>query len=575
MFQPFHAPARHLAAVIVIAMGLGSPLCEGQSVQVRSGTKLLLNLETPVNTATAREGDIVFFRVRSAVRVADQIAIPAGTRVKATVTVVKSGVVNGKKQRAEIRIRLDEFALVNQGSLPLRADVLKVKEEERQATLPNVAQNALGGMFPGMALGGLLGGSRKGAGIGTAVSVGIGIWQSLKSPKPQGADIDLQEGSIFQTELKQQLAVSDTAAFDTAAKPASLPSAPPTSPSAGTSISSPVSPPDLATAPDPNVPRLSELQPVDVPAPASVTASEKAGSSSNGPEGAFTIAVNVKLVLVDAMVRDRAGQPMSNLRQEDFRLFEDGKEQHIQSFSRDELPLAVALVIDRSGSVAPLMNQIQSAAFQALGQLKRGDQVALFSFAATVEQLEELTTDRQRVANRIGNIQAGGGTAIVDAVDEALRYLDRAAPDKRRAVVLVSDNLEGRSHTSTARAIQFALESQAAVYSVKISQSRSFLLGVPGIPSPGLPPGNLPSDPVSLITKETGGEVFEAVHSDLDAVLATTVERLKLRYTLGYDPVRTSSGTYHRIEARLVDRFGKPGSEYTIHSRSGYYDRKQ
>ena len=122
---------------------------------------------------------------------------------------------------------------------------------------------------------------------------------------------------------------------------------------------------------------------------------------------------------------------MGNLREEDFRVLEDGVERDIQFFSRDKLPLAVALVIDRSGSVAPLMNQVQTAAYQALQLLKAGDQVCLFAFAGNVELLEGLTTNRQRVANRIGSIQAGGGTQIVDAVSEALHSLRR--PRRRPA----------------------------------------------------------------------------------------------------------------------------------------------
>jgi Ca-activated chloride channel family protein len=186
--------------------------------------------------------------------------------------------------------------------------------------------------------------------------------------------------------------------------------------------------------------------------------------------------VDVKLVPVDVVVRDRSGKPLATLQEADFRIFEDGVEQSLQSFSNDQAPLAVALVIDRSESVAPRMRRIQSAAYQALQHLKRDDTVCLFSFAGDVQRIEDLTASRQRIANRIGTIKAGGGTRIVEAVDEALRYLQGAAQDRRRAVILISDNTEGNSFTRVDRA---------------------------PIPS-------FDHDPVSILTRDTGGEVFSA-----------------------------------------------------------------
>ncbi len=128
------------------------------------------------------------------------------------------------------------------------------------------------------------------------------------------------------------------------------------------------------------------------------------------------------MVMVDAVVRDRNGRPIDNLQREDFRVFEDGTEQPITSFSQDKLPLAVALVVDRSGSIGFVMRQLRRAAYQTLSQLKPDDQVALFAFADQALRLEDLTTDRQRIASRISTIEARGGTNINDALYDAIHY---------------------------------------------------------------------------------------------------------------------------------------------------------
>ena len=67
--------------------------------------------------------------------------------------------------------------------------------------------------------------------------------------------------------------------------------------------------------------------------------------------------------------------------------------------------------------------------------------------------------------------------------------------------------------------------------------------------------------------------MFDATsNGSIDSALTTAVARLKLRYTLSYEPAAPATISYHHIEVRLVDRFGKPGADYTVHSRSGYYD---
>ena len=196
-----------------------------------------------------------------------------------------------------------------------------------------------------------------------------------------------------------------------------------------------------------------------------------------------------------------------------------------------------------------------------------------------MELLEDLTSNRQRVANRIGTIRAGGGTAIVDGVAEALHYLDTVAHDRRRAVIIISDNIEGRSSTPLRQAVEFALESEAVIYSVKVGNGAGGgLFGLPGVPGISRLPGLGTDDPVKEITKETGGEVFDATGgASIGAALTTAVDRLKLRYTFSYATPHTpakngGSGAYHRIKVQLAQRFGKPDVDYTIHARSGYYD---
>jgi VWFA-related protein len=316
-------------------------------------------------------------------------------------------------------------------------------------------------------------------------------------------------------------------------------------------------PPEVASASKP------EPQPAEAPAGTGTNAEAK---PMDPAAGGYKLSVKVKMVQVDAVVRDRSGHNMESLRLEDFRVYEDNVLQEVASFSKDELPLAVALVVDRSGSVAPYISELRRIATRALYQLKPQDEVCLFSFAADVQRLEDLTTDRQRIADAIDRIFAGGSTDIMDALYEAIRYLAGAAPDRRHAVILVSDNQQTAHPQTTEReVITTALETEAVVYSLKTS-------GVPMNLTNPLP-SLIFGDSVHKVAQDTGGEVINVSHvGSLDSALSGVIAKLRTRYTLGYYPSSSGqSARFHSITVRLTEKFGKAGSDYFIQAKRGYY----
>ena len=564
------------------------------ALKVPTGEHLVLELQESLHTGSNFTGDHVHFQTYREIVVGYQVAIPQGSSIRGTLTRVKKP---GRAGRAgEMALRFDEVTLPDGTVLPLQAALLRagfidVDNTKNEASVKgergigkgdsvSVAMGAGQGALIGLSVGG-----KKGAMYGGAIGAGVGLAEILLR---KGPHLDLPRGTFFEIELTKELQVPQASAARFTQQPVQSAAAIPSNAGAAPSASS-APPADTGIFRFPDDPELASTEESIPEFPAEETATTAESSPPEPAVGApadlppvtaaplpdptlgdsegFKLKVDVRLVMVEAIARDRNGRVLENLKREDFQLLEDGVVQQVRHFSRDELPLAVAMVVDRSGSVAPFMPELRHAAYQTLSHLKQGDEVALFAFDADVDRLEELTTDRRRIAERIARIQAGGGTNITDALAAAAQYLAMAAPDRRRAVILISDNEETvRGHASQSQLIRMALEYEVVIYSVKTAGERAPLtMRVPNWM------GGLSS--VRAITKETGGEIIDVDRvGSLQAALTAVIGRLKTRYTLGYQSTnKTADGGFRRIEVRLAERFGRPERDYSVFARSGYY----
>jgi Ca-activated chloride channel family protein len=612
------AVAAGLLAITPCAISQGSPPVPapqaGASVPdtltIPSGQKFILQLQTAIHTNSTRKGDRVEFRTAGDVLIENRIVIPARSLVYAAVTECKrAGRLAG---RATVQLHFDEVRFPDGTAFPLRATIIRVgltpvDAKNGQPSLKGEAGTAgnIGAVVSTAGQGALIGvitGGLKGAAYGGAIGAGVAAAGMLLR---RGPDLDLPSDTMFEARFDQPINVPLAAVQRVEQAQSSAQVAPsrlPESQSEASPVDDPgtrpkpvlrraarvdqppdetatdPTPPETATVTPPpeapptvpaGEPTLTGPQPADVPQtpPSAAQPATVAGNTQQAEPAGFKLSVNVKMVLVDTVVRDRAGRIIDNLKREDFRLYEDGVEQEIQSYSRDQLPLAIALVVDHSGSVSPYIDELRRIANRALQQLKPGDKVALFAFARNVERVVDLTTDRQRIADGIARIRAGGSTDIIDAIFDATTYLAKVAPDSRRAVIMVSDNQPTVApQASEGDTIRMAMETETVVYSLKTSGDPTPL----GMRLPSVLTG---MGSVRKVAQESGGEVIDVGSVGmLDAALNSVISRLRLRYALGYYPTsQAQGGAFHTIEVRLVERFGKPGSDYVMHARRGYY----
>jgi Ca-activated chloride channel family protein len=294
-----------------------------------------------------------------------------------------------------------------------------------------------------------------------------------------------------------------------------------------------------------------------------------AAADSLPPSSTTSIKVDVNLVPVEVSVRDERGHAVGDLQRDDFRVFEDGKEQELKVFAHEELPLAVALVIDNSSSIVASLRELRRGALDTLALLKPEDKVAIFSFGEKPELVEGLTSNHQALAVDLWALSPYGGSSINDGLYAAAEYLGRAAPDRRRAIILLSDNEPSDEQTvDPAQVERAALQSATPIYSVRVgylTHSRGFFLSHP----------EARLHEVQKICHATGGELIDTNNgTSISAAMAAVIAWLKQGYTLGYSPTnRVQDGSYRSIEVQLRNHEVARDRKYTIYARAGYYAR--
>lgn len=281
------------------------------------------------------------------------------------------------------------------------------------------------------------------------------------------------------------------------------------------------------------------------------------------------IRVNVNLVLIDATVKTKDGQIISSLKRDDFEVHEDGVPQKLDVFSRDEMPLNVALVLDLSDSIGPFLGPLRDAATIALGSLKPEDEVALFTFATDAQLREPLTKDKNKIADQINRFEARGATNINDGIFVAAEYLLKLPPNGRRVIILISDDVgTDAGGQGTRDIVTEAIAADAVLYNLKIPGYNPPATMLHAAMTPGLVN-------IRKVMEATGGELFDVQDvAHLDSVFSALIQRIKTRYTLGYyTRAGGGEGKPHKLDVRLTSSFGKKGRDYSILAKNSYYVR--
>jgi Ca-activated chloride channel family protein len=265
------------------------------------------------------------------------------------------------------------------------------------------------------------------------------------------------------------------------------------------------------------------------------------------------VRVNSELVVLNVTVTDSEGQYVHKLKRTDFKVFEDGREQRVGLFSVEETPFAAAILLDTSGSMENRLTLARAATIRFLEGLREEDVAAVYHFDTKVERLRDFEPGRD-LPPVAYDLNSRGMTSLNDAVLQAARDISKR-PEKRRAIIVLSDGMDTKSGASADKALNAALEANATIYTVDMT---SPLLNVSDRARAAGTLRNFAAKSGGRYVSKPGGQA-------LDDAFREILEELSNQYTLGYRPENTArDGRWRAIQLKL----SRP--ELNARTRNGY-----
>jgi Ca-activated chloride channel homolog len=274
-------------------------------------------------------------------------------------------------------------------------------------------------------------------------------------------------------------------------------------------------------------------------------------------EDAEIVSVESALVVLNAKITDRSGRHVPGLTKSLFSIFEDGTKQEIKFFQAEETPFAAIILLDTSGSMGQNISLARAAAIRFLDGIRQSDAVAIYRFDSKVKLVQEFSNSRD-VSENIFDLKSEGMTVLNDAVFLAATELANR-PEKRKAIIVLSDGADTMSGRSADRALKAALLANAVIYTVDMA------------PAAQRSAAALNNRSVLKSFAEKSGGTFVASPGGvaLRDAFASVVEELGVQYTIGYQPSNdTKDGKWRTVELRVA----RPN--LLVRTRQGYATEK-
>jgi len=277
----------------------------------------------------------------------------------------------------------------------------------------------------------------------------------------------------------------------------------------------------------------------------------------SGDSGVFVFKKQVEEVILHATVIDNKQHIVTDLDKGNFNVFEDGHQQTITSFRHEDIPVAMCIVVDNSGSMREKREKVNAAALNLVRASNPNDEVCVVNFNDEYYLDQDFTSSINKLRTGLEKIETRGGTALYDAVVASANHLKDGAKLEKKVIFVVTDGDDNESTETLEQAIRrLQAENGPTVYAIGILEGEDHARHA--------------KRALQVMCEKTGGIAFlPKTLDEVDAISRTVAHDIRTQYTIGYKPTTPrSQGGYREVK---VDAHTQKHEKLTVRTKSGYY----
>jgi len=269
-----------------------------------------------------------------------------------------------------------------------------------------------------------------------------------------------------------------------------------------------------------------------------------------------TFRADTRLVILPISVADKNGKLITNLTQQSFKVFENGAEQPIKIFKREDVPVSMGIIIDNSGSMRDKRQKVETASIDLVKASNPRDEVFIVNFNDEAYLDVEMTNDMKKLEEGVARIDSRGGTAMRDAISMSIDYLKQKGKKDKKVLLVVTDGNDTASTGSLEKLIDKTRQGEVLVFAIGLLNEEERR------------EAKKAKRALDEITRESGGLSFYPKDlAEVDKITLEVAQEIRNQYTIAYSPtVQNLDGSFRQIKV-TVNAAGHP----IARTRTGYY----
>jgi len=274
------------------------------------------------------------------------------------------------------------------------------------------------------------------------------------------------------------------------------------------------------------------------------------------PDEDATFSVGTRLVVLPISVSDKNGKLITDLQQKSFKVYENGVEQPIKLFKREDVPVSLGIIIDNSGSMREKRQKVETASMDLVKASNPQDEVFIVNFNDEAYLDVEFTNDIKKMEEGVARIDSRGGTAMRDAIIKSIDYLKEKGKRQKKVLLVVTDGNDNASRIGLEKLVSQAQQSEVLIYAIGLLNEEE------------RHEARIAKRALDSLARESGGLAFYPKSlAEVDELTLQVAHELRNQYTIAYSPtIQAMDGSFRQIKV-TVNGPGRP----LVRTRTGYY----